>query len=134
MNEKKQKALFIALVDSNLRIIPRERVTLQVLRYIKLNKNELVAYIQHLKKAFTTINTGGNCNTNIAVKVRNLVLDSDVYFIVHGAVTDLQVCDRLITYLPCEIEYLIKWRLTPEEMKKIGMVKKMFPGSMIVWN
>jgi len=134
MRDRNQKDLFIALVDSSLRVFPRERITLQVLRYIKTHKRELVKYIQHVKKAFAPANTGKFSTANIAVKVHNTALNRDIYFLIDGKSPDLRSLDGLVAYLPSDIEHMIQFRGTAEKISKINVLQEVFPGSKIVWN
>jgi len=134
MNRTKHKDLFVSLVNDTLRVFPKERVTLEVLSYIKANKKEFVGYIQHVRKAFSPENMECLSNDHIAVKVHNLVLSRDVYFLLNGEISDLRSADGLISYIPSEVEYLIQFRVTAEVISKVNMVKKVFPESKIVWH
>jgi hypothetical protein len=126
MNRPKQNALFVCLVNNTLKIIPRERVNRYVLKYVKENVNEFVRYIKHIRKAFAPDNMQPVANTNIAVKVHNLKLNRDVYYLVNGEIPGLRSADGLIIYLPFEVECLIRSKRTPKEIDMINMIKEIF--------
>jgi hypothetical protein len=59
------------------------------------------------------------------------VLGEEVWVVSKGAMKN-KVGEGLVTYLPGELMHLIRLRATPEEIKKIHLVKETFPGSKIV--
>ena len=72
-------------------------------------------------------------NKHFAIKIHSELLGKDIWF-VSDEEMEKELTDGLVTYLPPEIKHLVKLKATPDEVKKIHMIKKTFPGSKIVWN
>jgi len=70
--------------------------------------------------------------TSLALKVDSSVLGEHIYFASNDTVSEKIKSDGFLTYTAKELEYLAKKGLTPEELKKIHVVKTVFPGSRIV--
>lgn len=71
---------------------------------------------------------------NLAIKVYSEVLKKEISFVSNEEMKNQLKEGELVTYLPHELEHLVKLRATPEEINKIHMIKEIFPKSEIVWN
>ena len=69
-------------------------------------------------------------SSNLAVKVYSEVLGREIWFVSNEKIRDkVATSEGLATYLPHELMHFVKIGATPEELKKIHMVKEIFPGS-----
>ena len=67
---------------------------------------------------------------NLAIRIRSEVLKEDVYLVSNEGVRDRLKGDGLVCYLPEEVEKLKG--LSPEDLKRINMVKKVFQKSKVI--
>ena len=134
MQHNKPAGILISLVDNKLRVSPRERVTPELLEYIKVNTQHIVRYMRDLNKKVASMTLGDFSIGNIAIKVHSETLKEDIYFISRETMMNMIASEGLVTYLHHELECLIKNKATPDVIRKIHMVKRVFPGSKIVWN
>jgi len=70
---------------------------------------------------------------HFAIKIHSEILGKDIWLVTDEEM-EKDLNDALVAYLPPEIKHIVKLRATPEEVKKIHMIKETFPGSKIVWN
>ena len=67
---------------------------------------------------------------NLAVRIRSEVLKEDVYLVSNEATRDRLLSEGLVCYLPGEILELKG--LSPEDLRKIHMVKKVFEKALVI--
>jgi len=70
-------------------------------------------------------------NKRYAIKVYSELLKEEIW-ILSDEEMKREINDNLTTYLPNEIEHMKKNKATKDDIKKIHMVKKTFPGSHII--
>ena len=108
---------------------PEPKIAHSLLSKLKESKQQI---IEHLKKEVENITVEEFSKRGLAVRVENNVLGEEVYFVSNEKMRE-QVKDHgLVTYFPHELKHLIKSNPTPNELRKIHLIKKTFDGSKIV--
>ena len=121
ITELHQAGISFSIVDKKLRFTPQKRLTAELVEHIKENKTEIANYLKEDQE-------------NFVIKVHSEVLGREVYFASNQRIKDKVESEGLATYLPHELEHLVKIKPNPEELNKINLIKEIFPGSKIVWN
>ena len=99
---------------------PDRTTATDLLQKLKAQKEEIVNYLK-----FTQNNT--------AMKIHSDLLHEDIWLL-SGERMRSKIHDELVAYFPEEIGYLSKIKASSDHIKKVHAVKKIFPGSKIVWN
>jgi hypothetical protein len=99
---------------------PDPTTATDLLQKLKAQKKEIVNYLQ-----FT--------QNNSAVKINSEVLQEDVWLLSSDKMRN-RIDNDLVVYFPEEIVHLSKLKAGSEHIRKVHAVKKVFPGSKIVWN
>lgn len=68
-----------------------------------------------------------------AYKVYSELLGKEIWLLSDDGMLK-EITGDVPAYLTGEIDYLVKHRLTRDEIRKINLVKEIFSGSKIVWN
>jgi len=68
---------------------------------------------------------------NMAIKVFSETLQENLYLVSNEGMQKYVSGEKLVSYLPHEIEHLIKLQATPDVIKKIHKAKELFVGSEI---
>jgi len=105
--------------------MPGIRDALKKARLLEEGKNLNEGGYQHFYK--------GGLEKHFAIKIRSEILGKDIWLVSDEEMMK-EIDDTLVSYLPREIKHLVKLRATPEEVKKVHMIKEIFPGSKIVWH
>jgi len=100
---------------------PDPKVVTPLLLKLKEHKKEIVDYLKF-------------SGANMAIKVKSRLLDKETYLVSNEEARNKVASEGLVAYLPHELKHLINTGATPEEVRKIHLVKETFPGSKIVWN
>jgi len=69
--------------------------------------------------------------TNLAIKVDSSVLAEIVYFVSNDVKTEQLKAEGFVVYTAKELAHLAQKGLTPDELRKIHEVKKLFSGKII---
>ena len=91
-----------------------------LLQKLKAQKDEIINYLN-----FTQNNT--------AVKIYSGLLHEDIWLLSDDKMQS-KIHDDLVVYFPEEIGHLSKLKASSEHIRKVHAIKKIFPGSKIVWN
>ena len=68
---------------------------------------------------------------NLIIKVHSELLGKHICFVSNEVLRNEIADEDFVTYLPQELEHLIKVKATLDEIKKIHMIKELFPGSRV---
>ena len=68
---------------------------------------------------------------NLAIQVYSELLGQQMCFVSNQEIRKKVAKEGLPTYLPHELEHLITVKATSDEIKKIHMIKELFPESII---
>ena len=99
---------------------PDPTTATDLLQKLKAQKDEIINYLK-----FTQNNT--------AVKIHSDLLYEDIWILSDDKMQS-KIDDDLVVYFPEEVRHLSKLKTSSEHIGKIHAVKKIFPGSKIVWN
>jgi hypothetical protein len=131
MEQRKPSGVLISVVNNKLRLSPKSTVTPDFLKSIQMNKQKIVKYLENLNARVHTIPLKELSERNIAIKVNSRTLNEDIFIVSNEKTLELVADEGLVTYLPQELLHLTSVQTTPDEIKKIHMIKELFPGSRI---
>jgi hypothetical protein len=98
---------------------PDPKIIKPLILELREHREEILEYLKFTKP-------------NLALRVKSKVLDREVYFASNQRTKDKVEGEGLATYLPNELEHLIRVKPEPEDLKKINFIKETFPGSELV--
>ena len=98
-----------------------------------LKKARLLEEGKNLNEEGEQHSYNGSSEKQFAIKIHSELLGEDIWLLSNKGMGK-EIDDDLVNYLPHEIKHLVKLKATPEELKKLYLIKEIFPGSEIFWN
>lgn len=132
----KAAGLLITLEGKNIRVKPKDPRAKIALSTIELLIKELkankLAVTQYLCDKVENMTLQDFSRANLAVKIHSEVLGKEVYFVSNEKMRGQVKDEGLVTYLPHELEHIIRIKPGTRELRTIHLVKETFPESQMV--
>lgn len=130
LNKLHEMGITISMVDNNLRFVPKDKITPELIEEINKHKTEIAASLKDAK-LLQNMPLETFIKTDLVVRVASNVLGEDILFVSDSEIAEGLKAEGFVIYTADELKAIVKLNPDPETLKVIHEVKNVFLGSVM---